>query len=205
MTLFSVLALICAILALAITPNPRVHTTILAAKNNGFSSTLFLVLGIVLGDTVLLFMAIFFLEAIMFFLLDFYIFFKYLGGLYLLYLAYRLLISKSKDKILRKSIEKSWQKNFLFGLFLGVSSYKMLLFYIGFFPAFTNIESFFLKDIVISVLVATLTLSIVLLFYTYKLSDTKNLFKFKIFKKKKKLKKNDRDDDDTPTSVVIRA
>lgn len=187
MTLFSMFALAGAMFLLAITPGPGVFATISRAIASGFANASFVVLGIVLGDIVFLLLAIFGLSSVALYLGDFFIFIKYIGGIYLLYLAYKILISKEHETEVHAVKELSWQKNFLTGLFITLGNPKVILFYLGFLPTFMNLEALSVLDIIIACTIVTVILSSVMLFYAYTASGAKKLFKSKKAKKKMKI------------------
>ncbi|MGB7401322.1 MAG: LysE family translocator [Arcobacter sp.] len=179
MSLLNVIAFASAIFLLAITPGPGVFATISRALASGFSNAAFVVLGIVLGDIIFLLLAIFGLNAIASILGDFFILVKYLGGIYLLFLGYKILTSKEKDTDVKAVQELSWKKNFITGLLITLSNPKVILFYLGFLPTFVNLQTLSTLDIVIISLIVTFVLGGVMLFYAYSASGARNLFKSK--------------------------
>jgi threonine/homoserine/homoserine lactone efflux protein len=184
MSLLNVIAFASAMFLLAITPGPGVFATISRALASGFSNAAFVVLGIVFGDIIFLLLAIFGLNAIASILGDFFIFVKYLGGIYLLFLGYKILTSKEKDTDVKAVLELSWKKNFITGLLITLSNPKVILFYLGFLPTFVNLQTLSTLDIVIISLIVTFVLSGVMLFYAYSASGARSLFKSKKAKRK---------------------
>lgn len=184
MTLFSILAFAGAMFLLAITPGPGVFATISRGLASGFANASFVVLGIVLGDIVFLLLAIFGLSSIAGFLGEFFILVKYVGGAYLLYLAYKILTSKEHETDVQAVQELSWQKNFLTGLFITLGNPKVILFYLGFLPTFMDLTALTMIDIFIVCTVVTFVLGGVMLFYAYTASGAKKLFKSKKAKRK---------------------
>jgi threonine/homoserine/homoserine lactone efflux protein len=184
MSLLNVIAFASAMFLLAITPGPGVFATISRALASGFSNAAFVVLGIVFGDIIFLLLAIFGLNAIASILGDFFILVKYLGGIYLLFLGYKILTSKEKDTDVKAVLELSWKKNFITGLLITLSNPKVILFYLGFLPTFVNLQTLSTLDIVIISLIVTFILSGVMLFYAYSASGARSLFKSKKEKRK---------------------
>ncbi|WP_375722786.1 LysE family translocator [Arcobacter sp. KX21116] len=184
MSLLNVIAFASAMFLLAITPGPGVFATISRALASGFSNAAFVVLGIVFGDIIFLLLAIFGLNAIASILGDFFILVKYLGGIYLLFLGYKILTSKEKDTDVKAVLELSWKKNFITGLLITLSNPKVILFYLGFLPTFVNLQTLSTLDIVIISLIVTFILSGVMLFYAYSASGARSLFKSKKAKRK---------------------
>ena len=184
MSLLNVLAFSIAMFLLAITPGPGVFATISRALSSGFLNASFVVMGIVIGDIIFLLLAIFGLSAIASILGDFFILVKYLGGIYLLFLGYKILTSKEQETNLKGIYELSWKKNFLTGLIITLSNPKVILFYLGFLPTFINLQTLTAIDIFIISTVVTIVLGGVMLAYAYSASSAKNLFKSKSSKRK---------------------
>mgnify|MGYP005993326339 CR=1 FL=1 len=177
MTLLNILAFAGAMLLLAVTPGPGVFATVSRALASGFSNAKFIVIGIVLGDLIFLLLAIFGLSAIASILGELFILVKYLGGIYLLFLGYKILTSKNRDINIKGVHELSWKKNFSTGLLITLSNPKAIFFYLGFLPTFVNLQTLNTLDIIIISLVVTVVLGGVMLAYAYSASSAKNLFK----------------------------
>ena len=184
MSLLNVLAFSIAMFLLAITPGPGVFATISRALSSGFSNASFVVFGIVISDIIFLLLAIFGLSTIASILGDFFILVKYLGGTYLLFLGYKILISKEKETNLKVIYELSWKKNFLTGLIITLSNPKVILFYLGFLPTFINLQTLTTIDIFIILSIVSIVLGGVMLAYAYSASSAKDLFKSKSSKRK---------------------
>lgn len=184
MTLYSMLAFSGAMFLLAITPGPGVFATISRALASGFNNAAVVVLGMVIGDIIFLLLAIFGLSAIASMVGDFFIIVKYLGGIYLLYLGYKILTSKVHETNINAITELSWKKNFLSGLLITLSNPKVILFYLGFLPTFINLRTLTAIDIVIVSTIVSVVLGGVMLTYAYSASSAKKLFKSKSSKRK---------------------
>jgi threonine/homoserine/homoserine lactone efflux protein len=184
MSTLNILAFASAMFLLAITPGPGVFATISRALASGFTNASFVVLGIVLGDIFFLLLAIFGLSAIASILGDFFILVKYLGGAYLIFLAYSIFTSKETETNIKGVYELSWKKNFLTGLLITLSNPKVILFYLGFLPTFINLHTLNANDIVIISIIVTLVLGAVMLTYAYTASKANNLLKDKNSKRK---------------------
>ena len=184
MTLLNIFAFAGAMFLLAITPGPGVFATVSRALASGFANASFVVLGIVLGDLIFLLLAIFGLSTIASILGDFFIVVKYIGGIYLLFLGYKILTAKENETNLKGIYELSWKKNFISGLFITLSNPKVILFYLGFLPTFVNLQTLSTLDIGIISLIVTIVLGAVMLAYAYSASGARNLFKSKSSKRK---------------------
>ncbi len=187
MTLINMLAFAGAMFLLAITPGPGVFATISRGMASGFLNAAYVVLGIVIGDIIFLLLAIFGLSAIAHILGDFFVIVKYLGGLYLLFLAYKILTAKELKTDLKAIEELSWKKNFMTGLLITLSNPKVILFYLGFLPTFVNLNSLTIIDVLIVCIIVTIVLGTVMLVYAYSASGAKKLFKSESAKRKMNL------------------
>lgn len=184
MSLFSMFAFAGAMFLLAATPGPGVFATVSRALASGFSNASFVVLGIVLGDIVFLLFAIFGLKSVALFLGELFVFVKYIGVAYLIYLGYKILTSKEKSVEIKGKEELSWKKNFLTGLLITLSNPKVILFYLGFLPTFVDLNSLSAFDIVAISIIVTIVLGGVMLAYAYSASGAKKLFRSKSAQKR---------------------
>jgi len=178
--IYSSIAFIGAMFLLAITPGPGLFVVISRALANGFSHASVVIVGLIVGDIIYLLLAIYGLGAIAQVLGDFFIIIKYLGAFYLIYLGYKIWTTKTKEQDIQAINEISWKENFLSGLFVTLGNPKVIIFYLGFLPAFMNLQNLTNIDVLIAVVIVTSTLAIVMLFYAY-LSDKSRMF----FKSKK--------------------
>ncbi len=177
MTIWSSLALIGAMFLLAASPGPGVFATISRAIASGFLNASLLVIGIVVGDIVFLLLTIYGLNLVAQVLGDFFIFVKYVGGAYLIYLGCKIWILKVLPHELVGNNELSWKTNFFSGLLITLGNPKVIIFYLGFLPAFMNLEILTTMDIIIAILIISITLASVLLSYAYMATRAKKLLK----------------------------
>jgi len=177
MTIWSSLALIGAMFLLAVSPGPGVFATISRAIASGFVNASLLVVGIVVGDIIFLLLAIYGLNLVAHVLGDFFILVKYIGGTYLIYLGYKIWRSKVSPHEIVGNNELSWKTNFFSGLLITLANPKVIIFYLGFLPAFMNLEILTTTDIVVAVIIVSITLASVLLSYAYMATRTRKLLK----------------------------
>jgi len=184
MSLLDILSLFLAVFLLAISPGPGLFAVISKSLFSGFKSATFLVFGLVLGDIIYLLIAIYGLNTIANILSDSFVYVKYIGGIYLIYLGFKIITSNVQDVNLEKKVELSFIKNFLTGLIITLSNPKVIVFYLGFLPAFMNLEVLNKIDVFISVLTVAFTLLVVVLTYAYLANKSKELLKSKKAMKK---------------------
>ncbi len=179
MTFLNSLALIGAMLLLAASPGPGLFAVVSRALSNGFSHASVMVMGLIVGDIVYLLMAIYGLNAVASMMGEFFIVIKYIGGLYLIYLGYKIWTSEVQKLDDNSTSEISWSSNFFSGLFITLGNPKVIMFYLGFLPVFMNLEVLTILDILLVVFIVTVTLAIVVLSYAYLAAKSRKLFKSK--------------------------
>ncbi|WP_024954113.1 LysE family translocator [Sulfurospirillum arcachonense] len=158
-------------------PGPGTFAIIARALGSGFNHAFSMSLGIVLGDLIFLLMAIFGLNAIANMMGEVFIIVKYIGGIYLLYLGYKIFTSKANENSVKNVKSISYGKDFITGLFVCLSNPKVILFYLGFLPTFIDLNALTTSDIwlVSSLVVSILTL--VLGSYAYFAAKAKKVIK----------------------------
>ncbi len=177
MTIESTLALTLAVFIFAVTPGPAIFACVAQGLAYGFRSSIGLNLGIVLGDIIFLLFAIFGLTAIAQFLGSLFLIVKFAGGGYLIWLGWKMWKKEPKTFKAAQEVEKrSFKKSFWAGLLLTLGNPKVILFYIGFLPAFMDLSSLTTVDIgIVSVVIATV-LTVVNLAYAYSASRARMIF-----------------------------
>lgn len=179
MTFFSTLALAGAIFLLAITPGPGIFATLSRAMASGFKHAAMLTLGLVIGDIIFLMLAIFGLSAIAHIMGDLFICIKYLGGVYLIWLGFKLFREKPKPITIKGIKELSWTTNLFSGLFITLGNPKVILFYLSFLPTFVDLETLTKTDIITVTFIIFTVIGGVLLSYAYLATKAKKFFKNK--------------------------
>jgi threonine/homoserine/homoserine lactone efflux protein len=134
-------------------------------------------IGIVVGDHVFIILAIFGLSALSETMGTAFIIIKYLSVAYLLWLGYSLLRSKASSIELKAAKDSSVLESFMTGLLITLGNPKAILFYIGFFPAFINMDDVVASDIILIMLTATLAFGSVNICYALLATKAKEVFK----------------------------
>lgn len=177
MTVISTLALAGAMLLLAITPGPGVFTTVARALASGLKHAFFVVLGIVTGDLIFLLLAIYGLATVAANLHGLFVIIKYVGAVYLICLGVKLWRAKPQGlQIQAATAGHSWHGNFLTGLCITLGNPKVILFYLGFLPAFVDLTSLSGLDVGVIAAVVSLVLGVTMLAYAYAASRARTLF-----------------------------
>ncbi|AGF78741.1 putative threonine efflux protein [Desulfocapsa sulfexigens DSM 10523] len=177
MTTLTLITFGAAMFLLAASPGPGVFATVARALSNGFAHAAILVLGIVTGDLIFLLLAVYGLSAMAEILGSFFVFVKYGGGLYLIWLGIKIWRSAPEPVSIEGIKELSWKKNFGSGLIITLANPKVILFYLGFLPTFVDLASLSHLDILAISIVVTTVLGSVLLCYAWTAARAGQLFK----------------------------
>lgn len=177
MTALSLFAFAGAMFLLAITPGPGVFATVARALASGFLHASVVVAGIVAGDLVFLLFAILGLAAVAELMGEFFALVKFAGAVYLVWLGIGLWRNRVVGTEATPIEEISWSSNFLSGLFITLGNPKVILFYLGFLPAFVDLTTLSTTDVVMIAAVVSLVLGLTMLGYAYAASSARQLFR----------------------------
>jgi threonine/homoserine/homoserine lactone efflux protein len=174
MTLRSIAALFGAMSLLAMLPSASVFAVVAIAIASGFTQGVITAMGILVGDFIFIILAISGLSAIAETMDSLFIFVKYFGGAYLIWLGINLWQVRSKAVEIEGIRESSSLANFSSGLFITLSDPQAIFFYMGFFPAFLDLSTLSLVDLGIILVVTTVAVGGVKVSYAY-MADRANL------------------------------
>lgn len=177
MTLSSTIGLAIAMFVLAATPGPGVFATVSRSLVSGFFRSLALIAGIVAGDILFLLMAVFGLAVIARVLGEFFLVVRVGGGLYLIWLGWRMWRAEPQIGGLNGNADRrSHRQNFVAGLVITLGNPKVILFYIGFLPTFMDLSRLSSADVALAAAVVATVLASVLAAYSYLAHRTRQLF-----------------------------
>lgn len=166
LTFHSLAALFAAMTVLAAVPSVSVLAVTARSAASGFLHGLYTTLGIVVGDIVFIFIAIFGLSFLAESWSGLFILLKYLGATYLIGLG--ILLWRANGQAITVSgvgaTASPWS-SFLAGLLITLGDQKAIFFYLGFLPAFVDLSTLTRLDTVLLVATATVTLLGVKLVY----------------------------------------
>ena len=178
MTLSNIVALFGAMVVLAVIPSFSVLIVVSRSIALGFTHGLMTAVGIVLGDIIFIFLAIYGLSAISK-MSNLLILIKYLGGIYLVWLG----IGLSRSRVL-STIEEdisdrdtSLLSSFLTGLLITLGDGKAIFFYVSFLPAFIDLKTIDIFDTVALISIATVAVGGVKVGYAYMADKAKLLLR----------------------------
>jgi len=148
---------------------PSASTVAVSARSAayGFAHGVFATIGIVLGDIVFIMLVIYGLSVLALWMGSHFVFIKYLGGAYLIWLGIMLWRSPSRTEGVDGSSESSLLTSFLTGLFITLGDQKAILFYFGFLPAFIDLSAITIFDTGVIILVAIIAICVPKLSYAF--------------------------------------
>ncbi|MCV0368035.1 LysE family translocator [Filomicrobium sp.] len=167
MTLGSAIALLGSMIVLAVVPSVSVMTVTARAASAGFLHGVFVTLGIVAGDVIYIMLAIFGLALLTETLGSTAYLIKYVGGAYVLWLGISLWRSTGRVTGERHEDGSSLLSSFMSGLLLTLADQKVVLFYLGFLPAFLNLSKITGVDLAIIIAITVVSVGGVKLGYAY--------------------------------------
>lgn len=152
---------------LALVPSISVLSVSARAASAGFCQGVYVTLGIIAGDTIFIVLAIFGLHLLAEAMGETFVFIKYLGGAYLIWLGVRLWRSAARAATGQAYTGTSATSSFMTGLLITLGDQKAILFYLGFFPAFMNLKALTILDALIVIAIAAVAVGGVKLGYVW--------------------------------------
>jgi threonine/homoserine/homoserine lactone efflux protein len=159
--------LLVAMTLLALVPSVSVLAVSARAASSGFRHGVYVTLGIITGDTLFIVLAIFGLHLLAEAMDDSFVFIKYLGGAYLIWLGIRLWRSGAGATTAQTQANTSATSSFMTGLLITLGDQKAVLFYLGFFPAFMDLKVLTMIDALIVIAIAAVAVGGVKFGYAY--------------------------------------
>ena len=156
MTIESAAGLVLALFVLCCVPGPGLLAITARSLTSGFKPAWGLAIGMTLGDLCYASAAMLGLAAMGRVMGEFFILVKLAGAGYLLWLGVQLLIRKPTDAQQTASkADKGFLRNLLAGYSICLGNPKVILFYLGFLPAFIDLQRLTMADgIIVGTLVA---------------------------------------------------
>ncbi len=121
-------------------PGPGVAAVVARALGGGFWGAVPMVMGILAGDLVYLVFAVFGLAAIAAWFGPVFIFVRWAGAAYLLYLAWKFWTATPGGEQVAAKAEESWARTFLAGLALTLGNPKAIVFYLALLPTVVPLD-----------------------------------------------------------------
>ncbi|MEL7067775.1 MAG: LysE family translocator [Cyanobacteria bacterium J06581_3] len=140
MTIPSLTALFVAMVFLAAIPSISVLTVITRSLSFGFFHGVMTTVGIITGDITFILLAVYGLALMASILGPFFVAMKLLGGAYLIWLGISLSRVSASPVRVKSVVKASWKESFLNGLLITLGDQKAVFFYVGFLPAFVELD-----------------------------------------------------------------
>jgi len=155
-------------LALAAIPSASVALVVTRSATLGFRNGAAVAVGIVIGDLIFVSLAILGMSVIAESMGAFFAIFKYIGGVYLIWLGIGLLRS-NRDVVLESEDSRgsTLLTSLLSGLVLTLGDVKAILFYASLFPAFVDMANLTAASITAIVMITIFTVGGVKLTYAF--------------------------------------
>lgn len=183
MTFSSIVALFGAMVVLAAIPSVSVVAVSTRSATSGLMHGVFTAIGIVLGDIILIVIAIWGLSFLAETMGDFFTLLKYVSGAYLILLGIGLWRAEPHDIQVQEVVRSSLISSFLTGLLITLGDQKATLFYLGFFPAFLDISKISVVDTLIIMTITIVAVGGVKIGYALMAHRARLLFSSKIKKR----------------------
>ena len=154
--LVTVIAMLGSMVVLAAIPSVSVLAVTARAAAFGFAHGFYTALGIVAGDIIFILIAVYGLVYISNLMGDQFLIVQLIGAAYLIWLGISLWRQSGNTATSEHAGETSSGSSFLSGLLITIGDQKAILFYLGFFPAFIELDRMTSADTLIIVLLAAL-------------------------------------------------
>lgn len=165
--LYESLALFATMCLLAAFPGASVVLVAARSASSGFRHGVYTTLGIVCGDIVFILVSILGLAWLADVLGTAFLYVKYLGAVYLIWLGTGMIVRTGSQPGSEKFQAHSLSTSFLAGLMLTLSDIKAVMFYLALFPAFVDVSSMTSVDTLIIMTMAAMALGSTKLGYAW--------------------------------------
>lgn len=168
MTLTNVLALLGSMLILAMLPSVSVLTVSARSASGGFVHGVATTVGIIAGDLIYILLAISGLALLTKVMGESAYLIKYAGGAYMIWMGIRLWRTSGKPiSTADQSTASSLLSSFMTGLLLTLADQKVVIFYLGFLPAFIDLAGISYLDTAIVMATTIVAVGSVKLAYAF--------------------------------------
>lgn len=177
MTAGTIVTLFSALVILAALPSTSVIAVVSRSITCGFRHGVSTAAGIVVGDICFIAIAILGLSFIANAMGDLFLWVKISAGIYLVWFGLGLWRARSQSVQLENIQQASMISSFLCGLFITLGDQKAILFYMGFFPAFINLNEVSSSDIGVIITITIVAVGGVKVAYAFASNHASALFK----------------------------
>lgn len=167
-TLANILGLLGSMLVLAMLPSVSVLAVSARSASAGFIHGVATTIGIITGDLVYILLAIFGLALLSKAMGESTYLIKYAGGVYMIWMGIRLWRASGKPISTERQVNaSSLLSSFMTGLLLTLADQKVVIFYLGFLPAFINLARISYLDAAIVMAITIVAVGSVKLAYAF--------------------------------------
>lgn len=177
MSIESIIALTVTCFILMISPGPGSLATIARGLAHGLGRTLVFILGIVMGDLIYLFLAIFGLSALASAYGEVFVLIRWIGAAYLIYLGVRAWRAPTTPLEARPVEAARPVRDFMGGLLLTLGNPKVILLYTALLPSFIDLGSLGYGDMGIVAAIVSGVLFFVMTGYAWLADRSRRLFR----------------------------
>ena len=162
------MALLGSMMVLAMLPSVSVLAVSARAASSGFVHGAATTIGIIAGDLVYILVAIFGLAILTQAMGEWSCLIKYMGGAYMIWIGIRLWRASGKPISDERQVHaSSLLSSFMTGLLLTLADQKVVIFYLGFLPAFIDLARISYLDAAIVMAIAIVAVGSVKLVYAF--------------------------------------
>jgi threonine/homoserine/homoserine lactone efflux protein len=177
MTLGTIATLFIALAILAALPSTSVIAVVSRSIAGGFWHGIAASIGIVVGDICFIIIAILGLSVVAEAMGDLFLWVKICASIYLIWFGIGLWRSIPTATAVGTIQQKSLISSFLCGLFITLGDQKAILFYLGFFPAFVDLDNVSQTDIGIIIVITIVAVGGVKVAYAFASTQASALLK----------------------------
>ncbi len=177
MTITAALTLFASMVLLALLPGPGILVVVSRALSGGFRNGLATSVGIVAGDFVFIILSVFGLASLAQSMGDLFVWVRYAGAAYLIYLGLSVLrstqplvssnVAETNQSPVSRSKLGRYSLDFMAGLLTTLSNPKAILFYLSFFPAFLDLSSVNISDLILILVITAFAVGGTMVAYAY--------------------------------------
>jgi threonine/homoserine/homoserine lactone efflux protein len=168
MTLVNTFGLLVSMLVLAMLPSVSVLAVSARSASAGFIHGVATTIGIIAGDLIYILLAIFGLALLTKAMGESAYLIKYAGGTYMIWMGIRLWRASGETASAERQVNaSSLLSSFMTGLLLTLADQKVVIFYLGFLPAFINLAGISYLDASIVMAIAIVAVGSVKLAYAF--------------------------------------
>src|SRR4051812_14356322 len=174
----SVLAAFAIALAIAVAlPGPGIFAVVSCALGRGVRPALAMIGGIILGDLIYFYLAVFGLAALARSMGEFFIAVKFAGAAYLIWLGFKLWREQPPDPAVAEAAPPPGHRSLLGGFMVTISNPKTIAFYAGLLPTFIDLEKLSAGDAVAMGLIVILTVGLIPAAYAVAAASSRRFFR----------------------------